>query len=49
MLLPWDPMHNQEIKVDIKGLEKADIYIGEPFSRIWHYEGMWRPVMTKTF
>ncbi len=49
MLLPWDPMHNQEIKVDIKGLEKADINIGEPFSRIWHYEGMWRPVMTKTF
>lgn len=44
MLLPWDPMYNQEIKVDIKGLEKANIHVGEPFSRIWHHEGLWIPV-----
>lgn len=44
ILQPWDPMCNQELEIDHKGLEKAILPLGEPFSRLWYHEGIWRPV-----
>ena len=45
LLLPWDPQyHDQEIKVEIRGLGKRAAPLGRPFSRLWYSEGVWRPI-----
>lgn len=44
ILEPWDPMINQEVQIDPKGLEEAILPVGEPFSRIWNHDGIWWPV-----
>jgi 8-oxo-dGTP pyrophosphatase MutT (NUDIX family) len=41
---PWDPMYGQEFSIDASLLESAVVPVGEPFSRIWYHEGIWRPV-----
>jgi 8-oxo-dGTP pyrophosphatase MutT (NUDIX family) len=42
---PWDPLYRSEkIEIDPVGLPKATLPIGQPFSRIWHHQGIWRPV-----
>lgn len=44
ILEPWDPLYGEEAQVDEGGLEEAILPPGEPFSRIWYHEGIWRPV-----
>jgi hypothetical protein len=45
LLLPWDPnYHDQEIEEEINGLEKRAAPLGNPFSRIWYSDGVWRPI-----
>ena len=44
ILEPWDPMIDQEVEIDPKGLENTILPVGKPFSRLWHHEGLWRPV-----
>ena len=45
ILEPWDPMiHEMEVKFDLPALKKLVLPVGEPFSRLWLYEGIWRPV-----
>ena len=42
---PWDPLYSHEkIEFDPVGLHKAILPIGQSFSRIWHHQGIWRPV-----
>jgi 8-oxo-dGTP pyrophosphatase MutT (NUDIX family) len=45
ILEPWDPMiHEKDVKFDLAALKKLVLPVGEPFSRLWLYEGIWRPV-----
>jgi 8-oxo-dGTP pyrophosphatase MutT (NUDIX family) len=41
---PWDPMINEEVEIDPQMLEEKALAVGEPFSRLWNHEGIWRPV-----
>ncbi len=41
---PWDPMYGKAIEIDPDGLKDKVVPTGEPFSRIWLDEGIWRPV-----
>jgi 8-oxo-dGTP pyrophosphatase MutT (NUDIX family) len=41
---PWDPMYGSEFEPDASRLDAALVSVGEPFSRIWYHEGIWRPV-----
>ena len=45
ILLPWDPMYDHEPIVNA-GAPGGTISmsLGEPFSRLWYHEGVWRPV-----
>ena len=44
ILEPWDPMRNQEVKIDGKALENLILPVGKPFSRIWNHKGIWKAV-----
>ena len=44
ILEPWDPMIHEEIQVSTETLPFAVLPVGEPFSRLWLREGVWRPV-----
>jgi 8-oxo-dGTP pyrophosphatase MutT (NUDIX family) len=45
LIEPWDSAYDQpEIEIDAAGLEKALLPAGEPFSRIWYHEGLYRPI-----
>ena len=45
ILEPWDPeWHRDTIDVDLNYLRKNILPVGEPMSRIWLHEGLWRPV-----
>jgi len=45
ILEPWDPMiHEKDVGLDPAALTKLVLPVGEPFSRLWLYEGIWRPV-----
>jgi len=45
LIEPWDAEYGQpEIKIDAHKLDKAVLPAGEAFSRIWHREGLWRPI-----
>jgi len=45
LLLPWDPQYqDEEIQAEIKGLGKRAAPLGNPFSRIWFSDGLWRPI-----
>ncbi len=45
ILEPWDPMiQEKEVTFDLATLKKLVLPVGEPFSRLWLYEGIWRPV-----
>lgn len=42
---PWDPMYgHKEIRIATGSLAASVLAVGEPFSRIWHHEGIWKPV-----
>jgi len=45
ILLPWDPMYNQDVEINAGDLEKRLLPIGKPFSRLWYHDGIWRPVL----
>jgi hypothetical protein len=45
LIEPWDAAYDQfDVDIDVAGLEKALLPAGEPFSRIWYHEGLYRPV-----
>jgi 8-oxo-dGTP pyrophosphatase MutT (NUDIX family) len=45
ILEPWDPMIQEEdVTFDPAALTKQVLPLGESFSRLWLYEGLWRPV-----
>ena len=45
LIEPWDAAYDQpDIEIDVAGLEKALLPAGEPFSRIWYHEGLYRPI-----
>jgi 8-oxo-dGTP pyrophosphatase MutT (NUDIX family) len=45
ILEPWDPMiHEKDVGLDPAALTKLVLPAGEPFSRLWLYEGIWRPI-----
>ena len=45
LLEPWDSEYNRpDIDFDAAGLEKVVLPAGEPFSRIWFHEGLYRPI-----
>ena len=41
---PWDPYYGKPVEIDPDGLEGKVIPAGEPFSRLWLNQGIWRPV-----
>ena len=41
---PWDPQYEKPIEIDPEGLPQKVIPAGEPFSRLWLDQGIWRPV-----
>jgi len=46
ILQPWDPMYHLECELDPRTLEKSVLASGEPFSRVWYHNGVWKPVRT---
>jgi 8-oxo-dGTP pyrophosphatase MutT (NUDIX family) len=45
LIQPWDAEHGRpDIEIDARKLEKALLPAGEPFSRIWYRQGIWRPI-----
>lgn len=45
LIEPWDAAYDQpEIIIDAAGLQEALLPVGEPFSRIWYHEGLYRPI-----
>jgi 8-oxo-dGTP pyrophosphatase MutT (NUDIX family) len=44
ILEPWDPMMNQEVEIDPARLETQVLPAGQPFSRLWLHNGIWKPV-----
>jgi hypothetical protein len=45
ILEPWDPIIQAEhVEFDLATLKKLVLPVGESFSRLWLYEGIWRPV-----
>lgn len=41
---PWDPWYDRQLEIGADDLESAIVPLGEPFSRIWLHEEVWRPV-----
>lgn len=41
---PWDLQYGKAIKIDPAGLPEKVAPVGEPFSRIWLNQGIWRPI-----
>lgn len=41
---PWDPQYGKAFEIDSEGLEEKVVPVGEPFSRLWLNEGIWRPI-----
>jgi hypothetical protein len=37
-------MMNQEVEVDAARLESQVLPAGDPFSRLWFHNGIWKPV-----
>jgi hypothetical protein len=44
IVLPWDPQYGDGAKINPPGLAKKGLAPGEPFSRLWCEDGVWRPV-----
>jgi 8-oxo-dGTP pyrophosphatase MutT (NUDIX family) len=45
ILEPWDPeWHRDTVEVDLNYLLNNILPVGEPMSRIWLHDGLWRPV-----
>jgi hypothetical protein len=46
ILQSWDPLYGKPIEIDPDDLPKKVIPVGEPFSRLWLDQGIWRPIGT---
>jgi 8-oxo-dGTP pyrophosphatase MutT (NUDIX family) len=46
IVLPWDPQYDDGATINPAGLAKKRLAVGEPFSRLWFEDGVWRPVQT---
>jgi 8-oxo-dGTP pyrophosphatase MutT (NUDIX family) len=44
LLQPWDPQIDQLTSIDTKGFEELVLPPGEPFSRLYLHNGIWKPV-----
>jgi 8-oxo-dGTP pyrophosphatase MutT (NUDIX family) len=44
ILLPWDPRYGRCRGLESKDVNKTPLKVGEPFSRLWYRDGVWRPV-----
>jgi 8-oxo-dGTP pyrophosphatase MutT (NUDIX family) len=44
LIEPWDPLYSKDMEIRESDLECAVVPMGEPFSRIGYYEGIWRPI-----
>ena len=45
ILEPWDPMyHDNQNAIRTEKLADLVLAVGEPFSRIWYNDGLWKPV-----
>jgi 8-oxo-dGTP pyrophosphatase MutT (NUDIX family) len=44
LLEPWDPTIHEEHVIDEEELGGKVLPVGEPFSRLWLNDGVWRPV-----
>ena len=45
ILQPWDPqIHEENVDIDTKGFEDLVLPPGEPFSRLYLHEGIWKPI-----
>jgi hypothetical protein len=44
ILEPWDPLYSKDVELNEGNLKEAVLPPGEPFSRVWYYKGIWRPV-----
>jgi 8-oxo-dGTP pyrophosphatase MutT (NUDIX family) len=44
LLLPWDPLYGEEGKTYAEEMGEPLQTPGEPFSRLWYHENIWRPV-----
>jgi len=45
LILPWDPVYNQEVEMEERGPDDGKVLPpGEPFSRLWYHGGVWMPV-----
>jgi hypothetical protein len=45
LLLPWDPMYGlNENEIRLGDLERCLLPAPAPFSRIWHCNGLFRPI-----
>ena len=41
---PWDPEYGKDIEIVSEGLKEKGVPVGEPFSRLWLDQGIWRPL-----
>lgn len=44
ILQPWDPQRHQTKDIKTEGFEELILPPGEPFSRLFLHEGLWKPV-----
>jgi 8-oxo-dGTP pyrophosphatase MutT (NUDIX family) len=44
ILQPWDPQIHEDADIDTRGFEDLVLAPGEPFSRLYLHEGVWKPV-----
>lgn len=44
ILQPWDPQRHQTEDIKTEGFDKLILPPGEPFSRLFLHEGVWKPV-----
>lgn len=40
----WDPARHQEGSIHARDMESKILPVGEPFSRMWFHQGVWKPV-----
>jgi 8-oxo-dGTP pyrophosphatase MutT (NUDIX family) len=44
LIQPWDPQYGKPVEIDPDGLPEKVLPVGEPFSRLWMDQGIWRPI-----
>jgi 8-oxo-dGTP pyrophosphatase MutT (NUDIX family) len=44
LIEPWDPFYGKDPKIGLRDLKEMILPVGEPFSRLWFQDGIWRPI-----